>query len=510
MTAPTRDLVEATDPSTPLRPVGPQRPGSEARPSAAVAAARAAARRRGAARWTRRSVTAMVTITMLAYPFLLTDPRSPWANLDRSETIALYSDGVSGSGSVLPTLVPAGTTADYLPGSRVLDPGPADPDALAVAEAAAAESRAWLASGTVPGGDGPYADMAEGALLDMRALLLNDGASVAGWSARWRYVWPRDASFVAVAMATTGHPDEAIEILSFLQRVQHRNGSFEARYLPDGSGPPDDRGIQADGTGWALWATQSVLASMPDADRLAAARALRPLIDRSTEHLLDLTDRRDSLPRASSDFWEVGESRLTLGTAAPILSGLEAAARLNGALGQRLPAEAAAERASDLHGAIVDRFGPRFARYTDGLQRDAAGAFLLPPFQPEPVPGALASWRASAREMSRPAGGLAPGAGWKKDGISWTPQTSLYGLTAAWAGDTAAARSWLTWLDAHRTSSGAIPEKVLGDGSPAAVAPLSWSAACVVLAVAQLDEVEAAQALARPESPLRLPVSQGR
>ena len=83
------------------------------------------------ARWTRRTVIAAVTITMLAYPFLLTDPRSPWANLDKSEFIRLYSDGVSGSGSRLPTMVPAGSTADYLPGSRVLHPGPADADALA-------------------------------------------------------------------------------------------------------------------------------------------------------------------------------------------------------------------------------------------------------------------------------------------------------------------------------------------------------------------------------------------
>lgn len=462
-------------------------------------AERSDARRRTVARWTRRTVIAAVTITMLAYPFLLTDPRSPWANLDKSEFIRLYSDGVSGSGSRLPTMVPAGSTADYLPGSRVLHPGPADADALAAAQSLAAESREWLADGTIPGQDGPYADMVSGALLDMRALLLNDGASVAGWSAKWRYVWPRDASYVSVAMATTGHPAEALEILGFLQRVQHGGGEFEARYLPDGSGPPDDRGIQADGTGWALWATQSVIATIDDhAARAKALRTLRPMIDRSTAHLLAKTNRRGTLPRASSDFWEVGEAKLTLGTAAPTLSGLEAAADLNRELGLPEPAAAAAKRATKLRAAIIDKFGPRFARYTDGAHPDAASAFLLPPFQPTAIPGALDAWRSSAQEMARPAGGLAPGAGWKQDGISWTPQTSLYALSAASVGDTETAESWLSWLDAHRTSSGAIPEKVLGDGTPAAVAPLSWSAACVVLAVAQLDEDSAAPAAANP------------
>ena len=57
---------------------------------------------------------------------------------------------------------------------------------------------------------------------------------------------------------------------------------------------------------------------------------------------------------------------------------------------------------------------------------------------------------------------------------------------AACSGRGAQARSWLDWLDAHRTSWGSIPEKVLADGSPAGPAPLGWSAAAVVLAVAAL------------------------
>jgi len=43
------------------------------------------------------------------------------------------------------------------------------------------------------------------------------------------------------------------------------------------------------------------------------------------------------------------------------------------------------------------------------------------------------------------------------------------------------------WLDAHRTGLGALPEKVLDDGSPAAVAPLAWTAAVTVLTTRSLD-----------------------
>ena len=450
--------------------------------------------RRSAKRWARRTGAAAVALVMAASPFLLTDPRSPWSHAGDPAVIRLYSDGlVVGPSGTAPELVPAGTRATYLADSRVLDPGPsADPGTAALADRLAGDARAWLAAGTVPGAGGPYADLAQGALLDLRALVLDDGAAVAGLSARWRYVWPRDASFVAVALARTGHLEDAVGVLEFLQGVQHRDGSFEARYRPDGSGPPDDRGIQADGTGWVLWATRAVLAELPDrSTRRATAERLAGLVDRSTRHILALTDRPDSLPPPSSDYWEVGESRLTLGTAAPLLSGLHAAAEVQAVLGRRTAARQAAARAGELRDAVVRTFGPRFGRYADGQHADAASAFALPPFQPEPLPGALTAWRRSAAAMARPAGGLAPGEGWKDDGVSWTPQTSLYGWVAATVGDRAQAEHWLAWIDAHRTASGAIPEKVLADGSPAAVAPLAWSAACTLLTLVELDRAPA-------------------
>ncbi|MBN8881880.1 MAG: glycoside hydrolase family 15, partial [Salana multivorans] len=56
------------------------------------------------------------------------------------------------------------------------------------------------------------------------------------------------------------------------------------------------------------------------------------------------------------------------------------------------------------------------------------------------------------------------------------------------AGEEELARELIDWTLEHRTASGAIPEKVLADGSPAAVAPLAWSAANLVLAVCALDD----------------------
>src|SRR5690606_42112705 len=110
-----------------------------------------------------------------------------------------------------------------------------DPDR---AHDAAVACRAWLASGFVPGADGPFAALGEAALLDLRALTLDDGAALAPPSPRWRYVWPRDASFTAAAFARTGHVAAARDVLGILARVQEDDGSLLARYLTAASGMP--------------------------------------------------------------------------------------------------------------------------------------------------------------------------------------------------------------------------------------------------------------------------------
>lgn len=400
-------------------------------------------------------------------------------------TIALYLDGVAIDADGRLVAIPAGAGATYLADTRVVDPA---------ATARAAADRAWLASARIPGADGPYADLVAGALLDLRALTDDDGALIAANSPNWRYVWPRDASFGAAALARAGHPDDARRILLHLQDLQAASGAFEARYLPDGSGAtPDDRRAQSDGAGWSLWAIGVLLDHLPADRRAAVAAELRPLVDAARAHIAERTTTRNGLPLPSSDYWEISTDVLTLGTAAPLLAGLESAVGIYRTLGLLQDARGARLAANQLRTAITEHFSPGgYPRHLEGGQADAATAFLLPPFQPTPLDGAPAAWAASIGPMTRPAGGLAPGASWRADGISWTPQTALYALAAATAGDLDQAGAWLTWLDEHRTASGALPEKVLADGSPAAVAPLAWTAALVILAVSAVDEAQRA------------------
>src|SRR3954452_8181053 len=384
---------------------------------------------------------------------------------------------VGADGRLVP-LSPAAAGA-LAPGTRVL--------ATAGIDRVSAQ-RDWLAAGSVPGEDGPYGDLVADALLDLDTLTLPDGAALAAWPEPWRYVWPRDASFVAAAFAAAGHRDDALRVLEYLQALQPASGVFQARYRPDGTGPPDARGQQSDASGLVLWASARLVAQTPDAaGRAAVLERLRPLVDRSTAALLRLTGGRRGLPPPSGDYWEVRDDRLSLGTAAPIAAGLAAAADLYAAAGEPGRARAGAARATALYAAIDRAFGRTgYPRYLGDTQPDASIAFLLPPFRREVRPAVLATWRYAALGMRRPAGGLAPGAAWPDDGVSWTPETALFALTAAASGQRGPAEHWLAWLRDHCTTFGALPEKVLADGSPAGPAPLTFTAAPLVLAAAEL------------------------
>ncbi|WP_151525834.1 glycoside hydrolase family 15 [Serinicoccus kebangsaanensis] len=434
----------------------------------------------------RRARLAAVLVVLLVSAGALV-----WQGSHRQLT--LHQEGVTRDawGRLVPVAV--GRSADgWLPLSA---DGETIPLEVSVLAARAAGRQAWLGSGWQPDPADPHAPMVRAALRDLHTLGAPHGSApgavLAGASPAWQFVWPRDASFVAVALARTGHEQDALTTMLLLQELQAPDGSMQARYLPIGDGSvPDDRPVQEDGPGWALWAAREVVdAGVPGAEPAGGPeRLLAPLITRSAARLLDRIDAGTGLPEPSPDYWERPEERVTLGIAATSLMGLEAAADLD-ARGLVDPAAWRAAgvdpgelttAAAALRRQIETDFGPGFGRYAGG-RPDAAVTFLLPPFVDEPVRGADGARLRSQAAQLRPAGGVAPGAGWRNDGVSWTPETALQALAAAHNGHPAEAQRWLTWLDEHRTPAGALPEKVLHDGDPAAVAPLAWTAALVVL-----------------------------
>jgi GH15 family glucan-1,4-alpha-glucosidase len=393
--------------------------------------------------------------------------------------------------------VPAGARGRFLPGSSVLaeggtiyaGPGPAArpaPALAACATAAARASRQWLAAGAIPGAPGPERSMAARALLDLHLLTQPDGAMVAAWHTIWRYAWPRDSSWAAVALARTGHLADAYRILGFLRRVELPGGGWAARYWPDGSGPVrDGRPAELDATGWVPWAVWNWFTAAGPASPAARRElmTLWPMVSAAAAAAARSL-RADGLPGPAMDYWEDSDT-VTLGTAAPLLAGLRSAASLAAALGDTGQERRWAAAAARLGAAITARFGRygyhRLPRDRSGA--DAAVTFLGPPFAAAAAPVTRAA-RAAQAALTLPGGGLLPGAAWPgTPGVAWTPETAMFALLRAASGDQRGTSAILSWLAAHRTRLGELPEQVSASGQPVSVAPLGWTDAIVLLAL---------------------------
>ncbi len=212
-------------------------------------------------------------------------------------------------------------------------------------------------------------------------------------------------------------------------------------------------------------------------------------------------------PGPTMDYWE-DSIAVTLGTAAPLLAGLRAAADLATDVGGAA-ADGDARRwsasAGRLAGAITAAFGPAgYQRIPQaGSGADAAITFLGPPFA---WPGAEVRQAAASaqRALAVPNGGLRPGADWPgTPGVAWTPETAFFALFDAATGQHAAARALLNWLAAHRTTLGSLPEQVNSAGLPASTAPLALTDAVVLLTLQ-------AQAGHLPTVPARIPAERAR
>ena len=243
------------------------------------------------------------------------------------------------------------------------------------------------------------------ALRDLRGLTRPNGAVAAGPDGPWAYAWPRDSAFVAAAYAETGHVADARRVLGFLSRVQRADGGFEARYRLDGSGPPDDRPRQSDGAGWVLWSLERVRAAGTGRTLPAELRALR---DRAFGFVMAQTAAGTRLPEVSPDYWEVSEREVTLGTAAPLAAGLEAAAATYAAEGDARRADQASRAARGLRSLIRTQFGPGYQRHGHSGGLDAGVAMLMPPFavsgrrRPPSVPGSATPSSPCARREAWP------------------------------------------------------------------------------------------------------------
>jgi hypothetical protein len=441
----------------------------------------------------------MLFTTTQPRPARVTPPpavrRGRWRNATVAPALAglvavLAVSGSAGQPYLQPLLTGGVTASRAAGGVAVL---PAHPAGLVVPRPPSAAQQRWLAAGQVPGSTPAQHAMAARALLDLRLLVRPDGAVAAAWWPGWKYAWPRDSSWVAAALSATGHGTAALAVLRFLARVEPPSGIWAARYELSGDGPVrDGRPVELDADGWFPWAVWFWYLTQPRgaAGRPTAAvgrelAGLWPAVRRAADRNASLLS--DNGLTQSMDYWEdeVSSPSASLGIEAPLLTGLRAAAGLAAATGQAADAQRWAAAAAQLSRSMQARFGRTGYQRTPTASSgaDAAVTFLGPPFAVA-GPGVRQAVAVTVRRLTLANGGIEPGTAWPGDpGEAWTPETGFFALYDAASGDRPAANRWLSWLAAHRTVYGSLPEQVNRDGQPASVAPLAWTDAIVLLAM---------------------------
>ena len=297
---------------------------------------------------------------------------------------------------------------------------------------------AWLAMARPLGAGAPAwaRRMYRRSLLVLHALTdERTGAVEAGAREGWRYVWPRDASTVAIALSSAGYRGEARRIVGFLEGLDLRAA---ARFHSDGA-PVDGRAAQGDAAGWIAAAAKS--ADLPSATRNRAPG--------------------DPPWRGLDDYQENG--------------------------GGDLLANAIASGAPRLRASFTTPSGELSRRADDpssGL--DSAAAWAVRPF---PHPALYPLVRRTLLRLAATSGrfGIVPSEDWDGGIDPWTAPTAWTAWSLAALGERRAALHLMAELRRAATPAGMLPERVdAHTGIPTSTTPLAWSHAFAILALRQL------------------------
>lgn len=315
-------------------------------------------------------------------------------------------------------------------------------------EVAASDQR-WLARRRPLGAGAPgWAErMYERSLLVLRSLTAKNGAVAAGARDGWAYVWPRDASAVAIAFAAAGYQAEAERIVQFTLGLGLEHA---ARFHGDGS-PVPGRPAQGDAIGWVAAASQAAgFGSAKQAAHILAGGDPIPWRDRA-------------------DYWE-GEAGDYLGNA--IASGADVSEFSRHIWGE----------SSDTppRSGLVRKAGEP----DSGL--DSAAAWAIRPFSRTRLSPAV---RATLKRLADQAGpyGITPGEGWPGGEDPWSAPTAWTAWSLAALGERRQALRMMAALRRSATPAGALPERVdVRTGVPSSTTPLAWSHAFAILALREL------------------------
>jgi glucoamylase len=310
----------------------------------------------------------------------------------------------------------------------------------------------WLAAARPLGAGAPsWARRMYGrSLLVLHALTdERTGAAIAGARDGWAFVWPRDASAVAMALAAAGYRNEARRVVGFLLGLDLEAA---ARFHGDGT-PVGGRGAQGDAAGWVAAAARSV------GMRIATRR--RPWQD-------------------SADYQE--------GDPGDYLANAIASTGVDGPKTGAYRRKSARRRQE---AAIRKRFGTAggllVRRANDpGSGGDSAAAWAVRPFALRPLYPLV---RRTLLRLAAHSGrfGIVPSADWDGGEDPWSAATAWTAWSLAALGERHAALHLVAELRRASTPTGMLPERVDADtGIPISTTPLAWSHAFAILALRAL------------------------
>jgi len=366
----------------------------------------------------------------------------------------------------------------YLPGSNVLRTVARFGERTvavtrSVGGAAAAEAdRRWLGRARPLGSAAPRwaRAMYRRSLLVLRALAdRRTGAVAAGAREGWAYVWPRDASAVAMALAAAGYGPEARRVVHFLESLDLETA---ARFTGNGD-PVTGRAAQGDAAAWITAAAQTTGAT---------PASLHPGADEPGSN----RDTAGPLPP-----WE-GLADYQEGDRGNYLGNALAGGWLGAVVQGRPPPVAIHARFATTAGLVHEANEP-------GSGLDSAAAWVVRPF-PQPALFPLARRALLRLPADSTRFGILPSEDWDGGEDPWTAPTawSAWSLAALARHDRTrlppiasrerhAAMGLIRRLRRAATPAGLLPERVdVRTGIPRSTTPLAWSHAFAILALREL------------------------
>jgi glucoamylase len=315
----------------------------------------------------------------------------------------------------------------------------------------------------------------------------------------YRYVWPRDAFYSALALDRSGYHDEARRFYLWCKEAQAKSGVLHQRYFasPELIGPAwgPAWGEEIDETATALWGMQEHLRLTGDRNFLGE---VWPFIRGAASYLAKSVDQAGRV-KNTMNLWEENPSRHVYSTST-VAAGLKAASESASELGHSSDAKKWSGVSELVKKNLLDAF------WDEGLghfiktaepkdeQVDISSLSISFPF------GVLPD---SDPRMVKTAKALRDAFKFRVGGVGRFPSDNNYGgnpwiISTCWmaihyanAGDKVSGRNLLNWCADHATGLGLMPEQVDKDkGVVLSAVPLAWSHAMFIMAAQALGTLK--------------------